>query len=366
MTNIIATDLQSQEVLSGLLELYVLEFGDNLSQKLYFHPGTKTDLTSVTFRDAEYPYASQTYIALPLQLRGVEVTGDGAPARPTLSVANVLTQFRTSLGDINADDIIGARITRRRTLEKYLTTGSYQGSAPTEFPSESYTVDRIVDESNTVLTYELANPFDLNTIQLPRRVVVGKYCSWVYRGNDTTFTSSDKLCGACNWNPKRGGSKRSYHTEDNEPIVARYTGNAYNASADYDRDDYVIYNTRYYRCLFDHTNQNPETQNSAYWTQVFVYDVWSSISTGATISVGDYVEHGNTVWKCVRQHDKASGLTPNLNSSYYTSGDICQKTLAACKLRFQSTHNGSGRTRTTLNERKALPFGAFPGSDSFR
>jgi len=363
MTNIIATDLQSQEVLSGLLDLYVLEFGDNNSSTLYFHPGLGSNLSEITFRDSKAPYTTRTYVALPLELKGIEVTGDGAPARPVLTVANVLTEFRTDLGDISADDIVGARLTRRRTLEKYLSSGS-NSSAPTEFPEESYVIDRIAEENSLYIKYELTNPFDLNNIQLPRRVVVGKYCSWVYRGLEPDYTPSHKLCGACDWEPVKTNGARSYFTEYNQPLILRTTANAWLSGTTYSAQNFVTLNNFIYRSDRVSTGQSPENVGSAYWQRVFFYDVWTSLSNSVQIDVGDYVEHERTVWKCIRQHDKSASKTPNLTSSYWTIADSCQKTLEACRIRFGSNHQNNRLTGNVST--RNLPFGAFPGSDKFK
>ncbi len=366
MTNIIATDLHSQEVLSGVLDLYVLEFGDSNSQRAYFHPGVDGSLGEVSFRDFDGNYNLRDYTPLPMQMRGVEVTGDGAPARPTLTVANVLTNFRTELGDVKADDIVGARLTRRRTLEKYLNTGAYQSHPPTEFPRETYVIDRIKDENSLSITYELASPFDLSNIQLPRRIVVGKYCSWVYRGLDSSFTSSDKLCGACNWNPNRGGAKRAYFNEYNEPIIQAFTPVSWDAQTAFDVNDFVSYNSISYRCELANTGQNPETLDSPYWTKIHLTRVWSTQQNNFNFTEGDYVEHANTVWKCTQDHQKTNAREPSYVSPYWTIGDICQKTLAACKNRFEATFDSFGRAKAEHNNTTVLPFGAFPGSDKFR
>lgn len=367
MTNIIATDLHSQEVLSGLLDLYVLEFGDNNTQRAYFHPGVDGQLQEISFRDFDGDYTMRDYTPLPMMIKGVEITGDGAPARPILTVANVLTNFRTELGDVKADDIVGARLTRRRTLEKYLNTGGYQSHPPTEFPRETYVIDRIKDENNLSITYELSSPFDLTTIQLPRRIVVGKYCSWVYRGLDSTVTSSENLCGACNWNPDRGSSKKAYFTDHNEPIIVNLsTPSPWSVGSSYAQNAFVRYNNVNYRAIRSSSGENPEAFESAYWEKVYKAVVWSTgVSDPHTFAVGDFVEHNNTAWKCTRTHVKTASRQPSHISPYWTAGDICQKTLEACKIRFQSEFSG---TVPKVNRRGAtpLPFGAFPGSDTFR
>ena len=48
------------------------------------------------------------------------------------------------------------------------------------------------------VTFELAAPFDLAGIKLPRRVVIGGACPWKYQGASTTLTEANKE-GGCSW-----------------------------------------------------------------------------------------------------------------------------------------------------------------------
>ena len=54
MSNVIATDLQTQEIDSALVELFTVTLPDGTT--MYFHPGVDADLTDVQFRDKTAPY----------------------------------------------------------------------------------------------------------------------------------------------------------------------------------------------------------------------------------------------------------------------------------------------------------------------
>ena len=56
MSNVIATDVQGQEVDSGLVELFEITLPNNTI--LYLHPGVDSDLTDVRFRDSTSPTTS--------------------------------------------------------------------------------------------------------------------------------------------------------------------------------------------------------------------------------------------------------------------------------------------------------------------
>ena len=99
--------VQKQDPGSGLVELFELIL-DN-STTLYFHSGVEADLSSVQFRDKTNPYTPRTYTAIPIEMKGIERKTDGASARPTLTVANVLATFSDAI-DVTNKDLIGKRI----------------------------------------------------------------------------------------------------------------------------------------------------------------------------------------------------------------------------------------------------------------
>ena len=194
MTNLIATDLQGQEISSPVVTLFELELPDGTF--VFFHPGTTSSVGSVQFRNKSTT-AVQTYEPFPMMIDGLEVSSDGAINRPTLSIANIGTTFKTLLRGYVAKDLVGQRITRRQTLEKYLVGGgSHDASmvSDTELSKVTYVIDRISAESSAVLTFEVTAIYDLEGVTLPRREQVGKFCSWVYQG-DRLYSK-----GGCTWN----------------------------------------------------------------------------------------------------------------------------------------------------------------------
>ena len=63
-------------------------------------------------------------------MEGVETRGDGAQNRPSITIPNIESVFTSGSifdsdptdneNDFELDDVIGKRITRRRTLSKYI------------------------------------------------------------------------------------------------------------------------------------------------------------------------------------------------------------------------------------------------------
>src|SRR6056300_1431930 len=220
--DIITTDLQSQQINSGLVELYELELSESVT--LYFYGGLDSDGDNVRFHpigetSKNTVSLANEYIPLPVTMAGMETQSDGASNRPTVTFANVGSMFRAILQNDNFtfDDIIGKKLIRRRTFEKYLVGGE-EAANPFEFPYAAYIIDRIAGESNLAVEFELAAPFDVNGIKLPNRVIVGKYCSWIYQGADAGKP------GGCFWklNSKATSGTSTYDAffdADDNPLV---------------------------------------------------------------------------------------------------------------------------------------------------
>ena len=190
----IVENVQKQGVESPIITLYDLEYADGVFA--YFASTLDDDLTSIQFRDSGGTV--RTYSAIPIQLEGFDVQSDGALSRPTMTVANIESTFKDALGGLSFEDLIGRRITRRTTQEKYLVGNSGDSTPPVEFPSITYVIDRIASKSIMGVTFELAAPFELAGIKLPRRVVIGGACPWKYQGASSTLAEVDKE-GGCSW-----------------------------------------------------------------------------------------------------------------------------------------------------------------------
>ena len=180
MTNLIASDAQGQQIDSGLVNLFELTSG---SSTYYFCEGLSGNLVDVKMRDKDSPSTIRTYTGIPMQMEGIEVASSGASARPTLSIANITTALKTATNVTDYDDLTGATVMRRQTLEKYLDDGTGNSpNPPVEMPTVRYKIDRIASETPVIVTFELAAIYDMEGVNLPRRVTVGKFCSWMYQG----------------------------------------------------------------------------------------------------------------------------------------------------------------------------------------
>jgi phage-related protein len=245
-------DAQDLEVISPLIELYELTIGSGTNNKLYFHSAKDLDNGTAT-NDLIFgkgtPGGEQTYVTLPIFMEDIEKSTSGAMNRPKLSIANVESilkqgsDFKTQMEDgtwdgtidgeliiaqnFRMDHLVGQRITRRRTLEKY--TGANVDAY--EFDTETFIIDRISSKNPVFCELELASPADLGGIRIPARQVIGKYCPWAYQGHADNANKSACKWGTSSqisaWNgdtPASGAARESleysfYFTQDDEPLV---------------------------------------------------------------------------------------------------------------------------------------------------
>jgi len=183
----IASELQKLAP-NAIIELFQLDattFGGDI---YYFHAGTNELTQAVTWQGQEYqPY--------PVQITGFEFNAGGQLPRPKLVVSN-LSGIITALV-LAYDDLLGAKIIRKRTMLKYLDAVNFDGSInpdadPTaEFPDDIYFIDRKSNENKLLVEFELAASFDVQGVKLPRRQIIQNICPWKYRGAECGYAGTN-------------------------------------------------------------------------------------------------------------------------------------------------------------------------------
>lgn len=183
----IASELQKLAP-SAIIELFQLDltiFGD---QVYYFHAGTNGLNTAVIWQ-------GQEYAPFPVQAGGFEQSVVGQMPRPTLVVSNVLGLI-TAL-TLAYKDMLGAKVTRKRTMQKYLDAVNFTGGInptadPTaEFPDDVFFIDVKRTENPQFIEFELASSFDVQNVQLPKRQIIQNICPWKYRGAECGYTGTN-------------------------------------------------------------------------------------------------------------------------------------------------------------------------------
>lgn len=190
---------------SAIIELFQLDLIPNIHYVLpatidtsyFFHDGTSNNnFGPIKWTKGDANNTVVDYVALPVKAEGFKF-GRGQLPRPKLTFSNILGTFTTILAAVNSvsldinqgiignglinNDLTGARITRKRTLEKFLPISNYpENAVPSynafdstypEFPQEVYFIDRKSQEDREVVQFELAANFDLAGVKAPRRLV---------------------------------------------------------------------------------------------------------------------------------------------------------------------------------------------------
>ena len=172
---------------SSVIELFVLDLALFGQGPVRFHAGTNALQQRVVWQ-------GNAYDTFPVEVEGFEFNGNGQVPRPRLRVANV-TGTITALV-LTYQDLVGAKLTRKRTLAKYLDAVNFPDGVnaiadPTaEFADDVFYVDRKSRETRDVVEFELAASFDLEGVSLPRRQIVQNVCPWSYRGAECGYTGS--------------------------------------------------------------------------------------------------------------------------------------------------------------------------------
>ena len=177
---------------SSIIELFELDatassIGD--TQVRRFHSGVNEQISG------NIVWASATYERYPIIAEGFKYDGQGQLPRPTITISNALSLATTLVLTLN--DLVGAKVTRIRTLKKYLdavnfSSGTNSTADPSaEFVREIYIVDRKTLENRNLVSFELSASFDVAGVELPRRQIIQNICPWTYKGEGCGYSGTD-------------------------------------------------------------------------------------------------------------------------------------------------------------------------------
>lgn len=173
---------------SAIIELFELDATSIGSSIYYFHAGTNQLNADVVFNGV-------TYQKFPVQVEGFDFSVSGQIPRPKMRVANILGTISALV--LAYQDLLGAKITRRRTFVKFLDAVNFTGSVnPTADPTaqhdpDIFYIERKVVENRNVVEFELAASFDVQGVLLPRRQMIQNSCPWVYRSAECSYTGTN-------------------------------------------------------------------------------------------------------------------------------------------------------------------------------
>jgi lambda family phage minor tail protein L len=165
----------------SIIDLYELD-ATNLgaSQKYYFTNNTDNGELVV--------FGGITYYPLDFEIEGLEISGAGQLPEPIIRLSNVNNSIGAAV--IGLSDLVGASVTRRRTLTKYLD-GETTADPTAQFPLESFVIDQKTAHNKRFIEFKLVSFFDYQGIKIPKRQVLRDYCNFIYRYYDTNISDFD-------------------------------------------------------------------------------------------------------------------------------------------------------------------------------
>jgi lambda family phage minor tail protein L len=180
---------------SAIIELFQLQLNvaqHGVNETHYFHSGSNLNA------NGQIVWAGQTYLRWPIEASGYEYNGQGQLPRPTLRIANVMGGTITALIKTLPNGLEGAKVSRIRTLARYLDAVNFPGGVnplgtpdPTaEFPREVFYIDRKATENIEVVEFEMCAAFDLAGVRAPKRQCISNICQWAYRGPECGYVGN--------------------------------------------------------------------------------------------------------------------------------------------------------------------------------
>lgn len=131
-------------------------------------------------------WQGNTYVRTRILVEGYKKSSSGTLPRPVLTIANVGGLVSSLLRSRNS--LLGCKVTRRRTLAKYIDAVNFaSGVNPladpnSYFPDEVFYIDRKSGENSEAVSLELAVAWDVTGVKLPLGLVIRDTCQWQYRG----------------------------------------------------------------------------------------------------------------------------------------------------------------------------------------
>lgn len=180
-----------------LVELFELDATAIGGTAYRFHAGTNELQSSVVWQ-------GNVYTPYPVDATGFEWSGRGTLPRPKVRVANIFGLISALC--LEHDDLVGAKLTRKRTFVKYLdavnfTAGNPNADPNAGFADEVWFIERKAGENKIFAEFELSTSFDVQGIKIPRRQTIQNVCPWKYKSAECSyvpgamFTDADVATG---------------------------------------------------------------------------------------------------------------------------------------------------------------------------
>lgn len=186
----IAADIQKFS-LDSIVELFTMDltrYGEGI---LYFTPSI--DANNVA-EGGVLKHDGNSYTPIPIKATGFEWTSQGALPRPLLQLSNTAKILPGLL--LSFYDLLGASVTRTRTLYKYMD-GQPSADPTQTFPVDIYLIERKTKQNENLIEWELASAMDVEGRKIPGRRVFRDLCTHYYRVFDPDTMDYDYTEATC-------------------------------------------------------------------------------------------------------------------------------------------------------------------------
>jgi lambda family phage minor tail protein L len=333
--------------------------------------------------DTKIQWKGNIYEPIPIAAAGYEKSTTGQIAQPTLTVANVLGTFTQVINEL--DDLVGAKVTRRRTLGKYLD-GEPGADPLQEFPIDIFYIERKTQENSMVISWQLSSVLDLEGLKLPRRIITQNYCQWRYRGSECGYTgpalygNNDRYidtAGLSAFGAAVVNAGKLVEQRQQEQIVALNIRNAAINTKNQQCETFVLLETRYnlygnyvgggtaiwgnvavqLDATFRQGKQRTRgTINRSLSVAFYEIERWGVNATACSIANAELATAEANLTTANNNLTAAQNALAAANAALPPTDslrllDVCGKRVNSCKLRFPYS---------------SLPYGGFPGANTVR
>lgn len=333
---------EGQAVTTAIVEMFVLDASSivpvGVNGIFRFHSGT-------TIAGQDIVWQGNTYTQMPVEAEGFEFNARGTQPRPRIRFSNVNGYFTGLV--LLYQDLVGAKIIRKRTFYKRLDAVNYPGGVnpnadPTSLiPDDIFYINQKTAENKNVVEFELTSSLDMQDKVVPGDLITSHICRFHYR--DSSCGEAEDYCFA---------------QQDDSFIPAKSFGlfyrGRYSAALTYKRGTVTwIPGTGLALKKFYYATSTPvkgeNIATSSHWVLDQVYrGVYNPIITYiAKDTVYRVIDTRTSRREYYYNPSGSLGIEPP--SSPWIA-DRCSLNVNGCKLRFSEDVRG-------------LPFGGFPGTN---
>lgn len=301
---------------SQLLEFFLIyyNFPEDQNSVLAVTPMQKGVGKKITWQGVDY-------IPLPIKCEGFASRGDNELPRPKMQISNAELTISKYLKIY--DNLVGAKIIRKRTFAKFLDDSNFEGgenpffdlstqsSAASEIshlPDEVFYINRRVSETKEFVEFELSTVFEMDNVFIPSRNTYARYCTWIYRGHGCRYAGD----------PKKTTNSTDFKNSDGVVVTPTTNKGLWKSTTTYNSGDFAFLQTENLPLRAD-----DETDFDS------------------------PAERLKTFYVCVADNVSGNANFPPISQNWQK--DECSKKISDCKLRFDTN----------------LRFGGFPGTHEY-